>query len=429
MEYALKLKPYFERIQSLDPQLHAFISKTDSSYWVSQNDSGPLAGQPFSLKDIWDVAGLPTTGGSVRFRDKIANESGPVAKAFLESGAILLGKTSLSDLSVAPEAANYLVGYTKNPFDSKRTAGGSSGGAAVAVATTMVDFDWGSDIGGSIRVPASHCGVFGLRLSTRNWPVEGIIPKIPPSLKSMCGQGPLTRTVAQMKSVLTAVSPKLEMKINSSYPPMSECVLWNPDIRGEWPTFTEETQAVLKKKLGLDAQVDQGLPTLKKARNIYFEMWGSHFFELFDSDKTLSTFEAVIAVLSAVFFRGVFGDRRIFPSTAELFLGMMLSRFTIFRNPERARQKQTFFNESLEKVWRAGKVIILPTSLYSAPKLGWTTRNPHILSCVVAANLADAAALSIPFGSFPNGLPRGLQLVGPPGSEFQLLEWAEKIAQ
>ncbi len=417
------LNAAIQTIAKKDPQIKAFL--THCSVSARSPISGPLAGVPFSLKDIWDVAGLPTTAGSVRFIHQIAAHDGVVAQTFKDAGAVLMGKTSLSDLSVCPDAINYIVGYTRNPHDHSRTSGGSSGGAAAAVASEMVEFDWCSDIGGSIRMPAAFCGVLGLRLSTQNWPVQGIFPKIPPSLNFMCGQGPIARTIARMREVLKVAAPALSQITHPDFS-FKGFALWRPELRGEWPKFFTEAQTHLQKIHPDPVSEATALPASRCLRNAYIQMWGAHFLELFDSDKSLTAWQAVSAVLSAVFLRGKTGDHRIHPSTAELFLGMMLTHFTLFRSQKKARAKQQALAEIAQAYWNAGKIIVMPTSLYSAPKLGRTTRNPHILSCVVFGNLVDAAALTIPFGKFPNGMPRGIQLLGPPGSEWVLLDWAEK---
>ena len=130
-------------------------------------DAGPLAGIPYVLKDTWDTAGIVTTGGSFRHRDRIPTQSSKPHRAIEATGAVLLGKSNLSDLAFSIESDNHLFGPVRNPHDPSRTAGGSTGGGACAVASGMAAFDWGTDFGGSIRLPAAFCGVVGLRLSAR----------------------------------------------------------------------------------------------------------------------------------------------------------------------------------------------------------------------------------------------------------------------
>jgi len=154
-----------ERIRLRNPTLCAFVTtrldqalERDAELARAEPRS-PLHRVPYALKDLWDTAGIPTTGGSDRFIDRVPETSSPVFEVFEAAGAVLMGKTNLSDMSLPPEATSYVGGATKNPHDLERTAGGSSGGAACAVADGMVAFDWGSDFGGSIRMPAASSAV------------------------------------------------------------------------------------------------------------------------------------------------------------------------------------------------------------------------------------------------------------------------------
>ena len=113
---------------------------------------------PYVLKDTWDTAGIITTGGSWRHRTRVPRESGSIHRAFARAGAVLLGKSNLPDLALSNESDNHLIGATNNPFDPTRTAGGSTGGGAAAIATGMAAFDWGGDFDGSVRMPAACCG-------------------------------------------------------------------------------------------------------------------------------------------------------------------------------------------------------------------------------------------------------------------------------
>src|ERR1700722_3890141 len=134
------------------------------------SDSAPLFGVPYVLKDTWDTAGIITTGGSWRHRERVPYESGSIHRVLAEAGAVLLGKSNMPDLALSTESDNHLVGATSNPFDPTRTAGGSTGGGAAAVAMGMAAFDWGGDFGGSIRSPAACCGIVGIRMSSVAWP-------------------------------------------------------------------------------------------------------------------------------------------------------------------------------------------------------------------------------------------------------------------
>src|SRR5581483_4062340 len=169
------------RIEALNPALNAYCLVTPemaraqakaAEAAVMRGDAlGPLHGVPLSIKDLFDVQGLPTTKGSKIYRDRIAEGYEFSAKRLLDAGGVHLGKTNTPEFGMLPTTENLLFGATYNPWDLRRTPGGSSGGAASAVAAGLGPLALGSDGGGSIRIPASLCGIFGLK------PTYGRVPR------------------------------------------------------------------------------------------------------------------------------------------------------------------------------------------------------------------------------------------------------------
>jgi len=385
----------------------------------------PLHGVPYSLKDAWDTAGITTTGGSWRHRARIPTRSSPVHDAFRAAGAVLIGKSNCSDLSLAPEASSYVGGVTRNPHDLSRTSGGSSGGAAAAVADGMVGFEWGSDIGGSIRQPAAFCGVYGMRLSSETWPMRGEFPAPPDTLRYMNGQGPITRTLGQMRAVLDAAEP---LRTGPARPFELRGVYLYPPRRGRWPDFEAEVEAALGPVAPKVLRFPD-LPPPERVRDLYIGLWASHFREILDCDPTIELGEGLRAMLSAVVLRGrLFGDRRFHPSTAELLLLITLGRLTLYRKAAPLLERAAAYRRAVDDLWGQGYVLAMPVCAYPAPRPGRSTRNPGLLTCVTPGNLADATGLAIPFGRFDDGLPRAFQLLGPPGSERALIEIAEGVS-
>jgi Asp-tRNA(Asn)/Glu-tRNA(Gln) amidotransferase A subunit family amidase len=414
------------RVRAREPVIHAFITTrleealADARALAKEQPRSSLHGVPYSLKDEWETKGLATTSGSARYRARISTESSSVHQAFEAAGAVLIGKSNLSDLGLAPEASSYVGGVTRNPHDLSRTAGGSSGGAAAAVADGMVGFDWGSDIGGSIRMPAAFCGIFGLRLSSQTWPITGFFPEIPQSIRWLCGQGPLTRTLPQMRCVLDAALP---VRTGTSRPfTLRGVQLWTPDELGDWPTFARDVGPALERVAGR-VRSDHGLPGTTSVRNVFHSVWASHLEDLLGVD-TLGFWEGLAAVSSAVLFRGRLGDQRIHPTTAELLALIAIGRYTIYRHPKRAIQRAHALKAQIEAIWDRGQLIAMPVCVFPAPRVGRANYYPHLLACTIPGNVADATGLAIPFGRFSNGLPRALQLLGPPGSELLLLQVA-----
>jgi amidase len=168
---------------------------------------GPLHGVPMTVKDAFDVAGLPTTWGNPAFAGHLAGSDATVVRRLRRAGAIVVGKTNVAYmLGDFGQTANPLHGVTANPWDRARTPGGSSGGVAAAVSAGMSFLEYGSDLVGSIRLPASYCGVYGLRPSVASVPLTGFQPPGPPAAPSdmtyLSAVGPLGRSAGDLRTAL-----------------------------------------------------------------------------------------------------------------------------------------------------------------------------------------------------------------------------------
>ncbi len=198
------------RIAQLEPQLNAFANpmadaarsaaKKATEAFANGHDPGPLHGIPVAIKDLIAVQGAPTGYGSMVQSPKIAAKDATLVARLRKAGAIMLGKTNL--LEYAYGIAHPSIGQTNNPHDPTRTAGGSSGGSAAAVAAGIVPLAVGTDTGGSIRIPAAYCGIFGLKPSYGHVPLEGVFPLS----WSLDHAGPLTRTAACAATALAVMT-------------------------------------------------------------------------------------------------------------------------------------------------------------------------------------------------------------------------------
>src|SRR5437867_9143223 len=162
---------------------------------------GPLHGVPFTLKDAHATAGMRTTTGFPPLADYVPQEDSTVAARLKAAGGILIGKTNVHMMLADPaQTINPIFGRTKNPWNSERTPGGSSGGAAAALASGMTPFEIGTDLTGSIRIPAHFCGVFGLKPTEKRVSLAGLIPGLPTprSVRIMSCIGPMARTVEDL---------------------------------------------------------------------------------------------------------------------------------------------------------------------------------------------------------------------------------------
>lgn len=169
---------------------------------------GPLHGVPFLLKDAHATSGMRTTTGSPAF-DHVPGEDGTVAARLKAAGAILVGKTNVAEMLADYQTDNPIFGRTNNPWDLTRTSGGSSGGAAAAVATGMTPFDVGTDLSASIRIPAHFCGVFGLKPTERRVSLVGVVPdprNAPRPVRIMSSCGPLARSVDDLELLYTILA-------------------------------------------------------------------------------------------------------------------------------------------------------------------------------------------------------------------------------
>jgi len=175
-----------QSIVAHDAATHAFIrvdaegarasARLIDAERAAGTNRGPLHGLPISLKDLIDVAGQPTTAASHVFADRMARQDAPVTERLRAAGAVLIGKTNLHEFALGTTSEDSAYGPVLHPLDHTRSAGGSSGGSAVAVATGMGLASVGTDTGGSIRIPSAACGIVGLKPSRGEVPVQGVVP-------------------------------------------------------------------------------------------------------------------------------------------------------------------------------------------------------------------------------------------------------------
>lgn len=405
------------RIRTREHIVHAFVTARleEALAEARAPRPGPLSGVPFGLKDVWDVAGWPTTRGSVRNKNYLPTVSGPIARTFLDAGAVLLGKTNVSDLALTPESASLVGGRTTNPHDPARTSGGSSGGAAAAVADGMAAFDWGSDFGGSIRLPAAFCGIVGLRLSSAVWPPEGKPYNVTES--HLNGQGPMTATLADCRRLLGIAAPRLRTGPPSAWRARGICLLGpDPAKVGAWPGFVAEATALaVKARVPVEPVPMPGHDVIDAA-----------FVALLST--TLRDWKSRgVAGLASLTLGRLIGAPRFHPDSARVLVELAILRALRHRSPRGAVGQVEAVRDACAKAWDAGLAIVSPSTVYPAPLHGKTLKTPGIATFAKLGNLADATGLSVPWGTFSTGLPRGLQLLGPPGAELGICDLAERL--
>jgi amidase len=199
--------PALNAIVTMDVE-HAYERAREADKALARDQVwGPLHGVPFTLKDALATAGMRTTTGFPPL-DHVPHEDSTVTARLKAAGGILIGKTNVATMLANYQSTNPIFGRTNNPWNIERTPGGSSGGAAAALAAGMIPFEIGTDLGGSIRVPAHFCGVFGLKPTEHRVPLTGIIPGLqtPRSVRIMSCIGPMARTVEDVALLYSIIA-------------------------------------------------------------------------------------------------------------------------------------------------------------------------------------------------------------------------------
>lgn len=185
----------------VDPELALSAARRSEERWLNNTPLSAIDGIPSSIKDLTKVAGMPCRSGSLTSTRELCQENAPFSARMQEAGAVILGKTTTPEFGWKGVTDSRATGITTNPWDTGKTAGGSSGGAAAAAALNMGVLHQGSDAGGSIRIPGSFCGVFGIK------PTFGYIPQWPSSaMTTLSHLGPMTRTVTDSLLMMDAIA-------------------------------------------------------------------------------------------------------------------------------------------------------------------------------------------------------------------------------
>jgi amidase len=421
---------YLQRIADLDPSLNAFVTVcgdealTAARAIDAEPGEAPFRGVPIAIKDLTATAGIRTTYSSRAFAENVPDFDTAVVRRIREAGFVILGKTNTPEFGTVAFTESELNGATRNPWNVERTPGGSSGGAAAAVAAGLVPIAHATDGGGSIRIPASCCGLFGLK------PSRGRVSSSPfGSLEGLSTAGPMARSVLDAACFLdvlagyepgdpwwapppedafatTAARPprKLRIAVTTS-PPVeatidAECVL------------AVEAAAGLLAELGhdiVDAAPPWGAPELF---TLFIAIWQVGP-ALFDVDPGLLTptnrglVESSAATSAADYARAVAALQAL------------------------ARRVVAF--------WGEVDAVVTPTLALPPVPIGWQDaaeeaipqllRNVEFTPFTAIANLTGQPAMSLPLHWTDDGLPVGVHVIGPPAGDGLLLQLAAQVEQ
>ncbi len=223
-------KAYLARIASVNPKLNAIFQLDPQRILAEarQADSdlkqgklrGPLHGVPFTMKDQLETKGIVTTNGCPELQNYIPTEDATVVKRLKDAGGILLGKTNVPEMCTLGVTDNLVYGQTKNPYDVKRTPGGSSGGEAAIISSAGSPFGLGTDIGDSIRSPSHYCGIAGIKPNSRRVPETGMLGAFPLFMATWNSIGPMARHVEDLELVLRVISGPDGMDYNTVPAPL-----------------------------------------------------------------------------------------------------------------------------------------------------------------------------------------------------------------
>lgn len=388
-------------------------------------DRHPLHGVPMTLKDCHATAGVRTTAGYPPLADHVPERDGTVARRLADAGAILLGKTNVSTLLADIQCGNDIFGRTSNPWDTARTPGGSSGGSAAAVATGMAAFDVGSDIGGSIRVPAHCCGVYGIKPTQHRVSNHGHIPDLPShprSTRIMNCIGPIARSIDDLALVLGVIEgadgedldvPPLASSARAStkIDPGSLDLAFAPTFPGV-PIAADIRAAIERVATALSHEVrsvEPALPALDFDEQIAVRMRLRKFVRVFVEPP------ADAPLLAGEYFELL--DRRDhFTRAWERFFGAGSARdggvppYDALVAP--VMMTTAFAHRAIDA---------------AVPVDGTMQRYDVLANHCRPFNLTGHPAVTIPIGFDSSGMPIGAQIVGARGSDARLLAIARVI--
>jgi amidase len=428
-----------ERIDALQPELNAFVhvdpeGALAAADAVQAGDARPFAGVPIAVKDTAPVAGMPYTLGSDIFGDFVPEHDAYLVRRLRQAGFVIVGKTNLPEFGIVPVTEPRRFGPARNPWDTDRTPGGSSGGAAAAVAAGMVPLAHGSDGGGSIRIPAACCGLVGLK------PARGRISRGPEQGDDYLVQdGVLTHTVAetaQLLDVLAGYETGDATWAPAPAVPFAEAVDSDPGrLR---IGFTLESP--------IEAEVDPACRDAVHAAAELLSRLGHEVEEIADvpwsGEDLLRVFTLVFStpIATGAFFGGMVTQRE---PTQELLEPLS---WTIWKEiGERsaleyylARTQLNAYSRSIVALWDTYDVVMTPSLAQRPLRIGeidtcsdepWEDfrRSGAFTPYTAIFNVTGQPALSLPLYHGDDGLPVGVQLAGRPADETTLLSLGAQV--
>jgi len=413
------VRAHLARIDAINPKLNAIVTPIDGAERqakaaeaaVMRGDSlGPLHGVPFTIKDCFDTAGVRTTRGSNFFKDRKPEEDATLVQRLKAAGGIPLGKTNLPEFALWWETGNLVFGQTKNPWNLDRTTGGSSGGEAAAIAAGLSPLGLGSDVGGSIRMPAHYCGIVGLKATHGRFPLTGHWPEV---LLRFMHTGPMARTVrdaALASGILAGPDGRDGYAVAAPVPELSGAESSVRSLRVGW--MAEEGFGPIHAEVA--SVVKRAAETLRSA--------GCKV----DPVVVRGLAERDCNVLSATLFgaeASVYFDKLIRGQTEKLhpvLRNRLTSVSVSLADYVKAQLEVDQLRNDLAEYFSHYDVLLTPATIVAAHphnatelKVAGNTLPPRqVVRTTVPFSMTGYPAMSVPFGWSSEKLPIGVQLVG-----------------
>lgn len=442
-------RSYLEEIRDKNASLNAYLEIFDDALEQAEAADAkiadgslvsPLAGIPIAVKDNILIRGRRTTAGSKILENYVASYDAAVISKLRAAGAVFLGKTNMDEFAMGSSTENSAFGPTKNPHDPSRVPGGTSGGSAAAVAGEMCAVALGSDTGGSIRQPASFCGVVGLKPTYGSVSRSGLIATV----SSMDQVGTLARNVGDARALFDTIRGHDPMDATSVNQQNQESRIKNQRIRIGVPTeyfgegLDEDVESVIRdtiqkcEDLGFEAK-DISLPNARHALAAYY------IINFAESSTNLARFDGIRyghSTPNAETLLEVYEKSRAEGFGSEPKRRIILGTFTLSHGYydayyRKAQQVRRLIKQDFENAFKDVDFIVGPTSPTPAFKLGEKTADPLQMYLAdiytVAINLAGVPAISMPAGWVERDsarLPVGFQITGRRFEEDVLFDFA-----
>lgn len=445
-----------DRIQALEPKLHSFLQVTNDraleqakqidAKIAAGEEIGLLAGIPIAIKDNLCTQGVPTTCASKILQNFVPPYESTVTQKLIDAGAVMVGKTNLDEFAMGGSTETSAYAKTANPWDISRVPGGSSGGSAAAVAGGECPISLGSDTGGSIRQPASFCGIVGMK------PTYGLVSRygLVAFASSLDQIGPFARSVEDAAILLNAIAgydPKDSTSLKVDVPDYTQFL--TADLKGKKVGVIKETfgegldpeveksvNAAIDQLKALGAEVKEiSCPRFRYGIAAYYIIAPSEAsanLARYDGVKygaRIEDAENLMEMYTKTRSQGFGAEvkRRIMIGTYALSAGYYDAYYL------KAQKVRTLIKQDFEKAFEEVDVLVSPTAPTTAFKLGDKSQDPLSMYLIdlmtIPVNLAGLPGMSVPCGFDSQGLPIGLQIIGNVLREDQVFQVAYAYEQ